>query len=125
MLPALLATFVAALPAPAAPAPPPVAAVPAAPAAIVMPAAATLPLAQRRGRRGGFRRRTPSTRSARRNRGAARRAFRGILQVLGIAFLVNMLFGWGAGGSPLGLILLGAIIAWLVLRRRRRPAYRS
>ena len=53
-----------------------------------------------------------------------RRLFRGVLQALGIAFLVNMLFGWGAGGSPLGLILLIGLVLWFVTRsRRRRMAY--
>ena len=84
-----------------------------------------------RGFRGGFRSR-PRTAPARRyapNRYRARpqlgrRLFRGVLQALGIAFLVNMLFGWGAGGSPLGLILLVGLVFWLVTRsRRRRMAY--
>jgi hypothetical protein len=47
--------------------------------------------------------------------------FRGILRAIGIAFLLHALFGWGAGGSPLGLLLLVAFFAWLVTRRRRRP----
>ena len=84
-----------------------------------------------RGFRGGYRSR-PRTAPARRyapnryrNRPQlGRRLFRGVLQALGIAFLVNALFGWGAGGSPLGLILLAGLVLWLVTRsRRRRLAY--
>jgi hypothetical protein len=44
----------------------------------------------------------------------------GILRALGIAYLVHLLFGWGGGGSPFGLLLLALVIAWLVTRRRRR-----
>jgi hypothetical protein len=46
--------------------------------------------------------------------------FRGVLTALGISFLLHALFGWGVGGSPFGLLLLGAIVLWLVTRRRRR-----
>jgi hypothetical protein len=47
--------------------------------------------------------------------------FGNVLKALGIAYLFHMLFGWGAGGgSPLGLLLVLAFVAWLVLRRRRR-----
>jgi hypothetical protein len=46
-----------------------------------------------------------------------------MLKVLGIAYLAHLLFGWGAGGSPFGLLILGAVILWLATRRRRRPAY--
>jgi hypothetical protein len=46
--------------------------------------------------------------------------FRGILRALGLAYLVHLLFGWGAGGSPLGLLLLVAIVGLLVTMRRRR-----
>src|SRR3954452_10672298 len=52
-----------------------------------------------------------------------RRLFRGFLQALGIAYLAHLLFGWGAGGSPFGLLLLGALVLWLVTRRRRRVVY--
>jgi hypothetical protein len=52
-----------------------------------------------------------------------RRIFRGVLQALGIAYLAHLLFGWGAGGSPFGLLLLGALVLWLVTRRRRRVVY--
>jgi hypothetical protein len=48
--------------------------------------------------------------------------FRGILRAVGIAFLLHALFGWGAGGSPFGLLLLIAFIAWLFTRGRRRRA---
>jgi hypothetical protein len=52
--------------------------------------------------------------------------FRGVLQALGIAYLFHMLFGWGAGGgSPFGLLFVGAFLFWLFTRsRRRRLAYR-
>src|SRR3954453_5737976 len=52
-----------------------------------------------------------------------RRLFRGFLQALGIAYLAHLLFGWGGGGSPLGLMLLVGIVFWMVTRaiRRRRP----
>lgn len=49
--------------------------------------------------------------------------FGGLLKVLGIAYLAHLLFGWGAGGSPFGLLLLAAVVLWLATRRRRRPAY--
>ena len=49
--------------------------------------------------------------------------FGGILKALGIAYLFHALFGWGAGGSPLGLLLLAGLILWLFTRRRRRPVY--
>jgi hypothetical protein len=48
--------------------------------------------------------------------------FRGVLTALGISFLLHALFGWGAGGSPIGLLLLAAIVLWLITRRRRRVA---
>lgn len=100
------------------------------PASLSLP---TTPLAARRG--GGFRTRPrinpnrPGTRSRpvtrRRDTNRAFRSFtRTLLQALGIAFLLNMLFGIGAGGSPLGLLLLFGIIAlFVVSRRRRRAAY--
>jgi uncharacterized membrane protein len=50
----------------------------------------------------------------------------GILKALGLAYLFHALFGWGGGGgSPFGLLLLVAIVAFLVGRARgpRRPAY--
>lgn len=55
-------------------------------------------------------------------------AFRGfggsILRALGIAYLVHALFGLGGGGgSPFGLLIVVALIAWIVARRRRRYAY--
>ena len=86
------------------------------------------------GSRGGFGRWTRSTRprstsmrTSAQRRAAARRAAqrrrgigRSILQALGIAFLLNALFGWGAGGSPIGLLLVLAFVVWLVTRRGRR-----
>jgi hypothetical protein len=37
---------------------------------------------------------------------------------------VNVLFGWGPGGSPLGLLIVFGVILWLVMRPRRgRPLY--
>ena len=91
------------------------------PASLVAP---VTPLAVRGG--GGFRSR-PRARTnrpvARRNpnTGRALRNFsRGLLQALGIAFLLSLLFGIGPGGSPLGLLLLLGIIALIVVARRRR-----
>jgi predicted lipid-binding transport protein (Tim44 family) len=79
---------------------------------------------------GRFFRRAPVYRS--RPRAPYRRAYRpspfhgffgGILKMLGIAYLAHLLFGWGAGGSPFGLLIFAAVILWLSTRRRRRPAY--
>ena len=43
-----------------------------------------------------------------------------ILKGLGIAYLFHAVFGWGAGGgSPFGLLIVLAFVAWLVTRRRR------
>lgn len=54
----------------------------------------------------------------------ARRFFGGVLKALGLAYLFHLMFGWGAGGSPFGLLLLVAIVLFMVTRRRsRRPAY--
>jgi hypothetical protein len=105
------------------------------PAASVAGLGAT-PLAARGfgGARGGFGRSTRSsrprstpTRTSAQRRAADRRAAqrrrsigRSSLQALGIAFLLNALFGWGAGGSPIGLLLVLAFIVWLVTRRGRR-----
>jgi hypothetical protein len=50
----------------------------------------------------------------------------GILRALGIAYLFHLFFGWGGGGSPLGLLLIAGLIVWLVTRSRsrsRRYAY--
>lgn len=90
------------------------------------------PLAARGGGGFGGRRITPS-RPASRNRPAARRNpntgralrnfSRGLLQALGIAFLLSLLFGIGSGGSPLGLLLLLGLIALFVVARRRRRSY--
>jgi hypothetical protein len=46
--------------------------------------------------------------------------FRGVLRAIGLAYLFHLLFGWGAGGSPFGLLLLGALVLWLATRSRRR-----
>jgi hypothetical protein len=51
------------------------------------------------------------------------RFFGGVLKFLGLAYLFNLLFGWGPGGSPFGLILLFGLIVLLATRRSRRPAY--
>ncbi len=77
--------------------------------------------------------RAPSSRSRYRARplqgrryrrpGFSRGFFGGILRALGIAYLFHVLFGWGSGGSPLGLLLLAVIVLFLVSRRRRRVAY--
>jgi hypothetical protein len=93
------------------------------------------------GRGGGFGRRSarPTIRRSRPNTGARRpttrrqtrrpllgRGFFGsVLRFLGIAYLVNLLFGWGpGGGSPLGLLIVLGAILWLATRRRRRrPLY--
>jgi MYXO-CTERM domain-containing protein len=83
----------------------------------------------------GFGRRTPSfgSRSRYRPRYRARpyrrpsfgigRFFGGVLKFLGLAYLFNLLFGWGPGGSPFGLILLFGLLALVATRRRRRPVY--
>jgi uncharacterized membrane protein len=82
---------------------------------------------------GGFRASRPSFGSryrspAYRRPSSYRRShpFRGfggsILRALGIAYLVHALFGWGAGGgSPFGLLIVAALVAWIVTRFRRRP----
>jgi MYXO-CTERM domain-containing protein len=49
------------------------------------------------------------------------RFFGGVLKFLGLAYLFNMLFGWGAGGSPIGLFLLFGLILLFATRRRRVP----
>ena len=50
--------------------------------------------------------------------------FGGVLRALGLAYLFHALFGWGSGGSPLGLLLLAGLVLLLVTRtRRRRPLY--
>jgi uncharacterized membrane protein len=82
-------------------------------------------------RLGGFRfgRRAPVYRSRYRSRGLFRPGyrrsplhgfFRGVLRLVGIAYLMHLMFGWGGGGSPFGLLLLGALVLWLFTRRRRR-----
>jgi hypothetical protein len=87
-------------------------------------------------RRPTFRTRRPTARRPTARRPAARRPVRrrplfgwhgffgGVLRALGIAYLLNLLFGWGPGGSPLGLLIVLAIVVWLATRsRRRRPVY--
>jgi uncharacterized membrane protein len=84
----------------------------------------------------GFSRRSPSFGSRSRGRTrypgrsyrrpfSGRRFFGGVLKALGVAYLFHLMFGWGAGGSPFGLLLLAAIVLFFVTRRRRmrRPMY--
>jgi uncharacterized membrane protein len=81
----------------------------------------------RSARRPSFGSRYRSRRPYYRPRGYRRPSlFRGVLQALGIAYLFHALFGLGAGGgSPFGLLLILAFVAWLVTRgRRRRMTYR-
>jgi hypothetical protein len=85
-----------------------------------------LPIAAR-GARGFGRSRSRSARrplAPRRSR-PGRSLGRSILRALGIAWLLSVLFGWGAGGSPLGLLLLLALAFLVVrsLRRRRHYAW--
>ena len=120
ILPALLCALLAAV------------AVPAPAAAVAGKAQMTTDQA-RLGR--GFGRRSPTIGSRYRTRSRSpyrarrpftgRRFFGGVLKALGLAYLFHMMFGWGAGGSPFGLLLLGAIVLFLVTRRRRvrRPLY--
>jgi hypothetical protein len=96
---------------------------------------ATTPSNQSRiGGRSGFGRRTtrPRVTRSRPARPSRRRQtrrplfgsgfFGSVLRFLGIAYLVNLLFGWGpGGGSPLGLLIVLGVILWLASRRRRRP----
>jgi hypothetical protein len=103
-----------------------------APAAVRTPVAAVhIGSAQARLGSRGFGRRVPvfRTRSRYSYRPAYRRSpfhglFRGIVRAIGIAYLVHLLFGWGAGGSPFGLLLLAALVLWLATRAgRRRRVY--
>ena len=121
ILPALLCALLAAVAVPA-------------PAAAAPGKSQTTTEQSRLGR--GFGRRSPSigTRPRTRPRSSyrarrpftARRFFGGVLKALGLAYLFNLLFGWGAGGSPFGLLLLAALVLFAVsrLRRPRYPAYR-
>jgi Flp pilus assembly protein TadB len=92
--------------------------------ALNVDAGATVPLAAR-GARGGFRSRSRSVspRANARQRAAQRARNRSVvnnvLRFLGIAWLASVLFGIGSGGSPLGLLLVGAFVLWLVVRSRR------
>jgi MYXO-CTERM domain-containing protein len=81
-------------------------------------------------RRPTFRTRRPSVRRPSVRRPIRRRplfgwhgVFGGFLRFLGIAYLMNLLFGWGPGGSPFGLLLVLLVVVWLATRRRRRPTY--
>jgi hypothetical protein len=78
------------------------------------------------GRR-GFGRRTSPRRTSPYSRRPYRRSpgfghlMGNVLKFLGIAYLVNALFGWGpGGGSPLGLLIIVAVVAYLFGRRRAR-----
>jgi hypothetical protein len=83
------------------------------------------------GRRPTFGPRRPSVRRPAVRRPVRRRPlfghgfFGSVLRALGIAYLVHLLFGWGAGGgSPFGLLIVLGVVLWLATRRRRRrPAY--
>jgi hypothetical protein len=121
ILPALLCALLAAVALPA-------------PAAAVAGKAQITSDQSRLGR--GFGRRSPSIGTRPRTRArspyrarrpmTARRFFGGVLQALGLAYLFNLMFGWGPGGSPFGLLLLGALVLFLVTRRRvRRPLARG
>ncbi len=101
--------------------------------AVTADAGTTVPLAARgaRGSRGGFgsRSRSVSPRATARQRAARRARNRSVassvLRFLGIAWLASVLFGIGSGGSPLGLLLVGAVVLWLVTRSRRARQRRS
>src|SRR3954469_260468 len=67
-----------------------------------------------------YRTRSPYTRAYRRP-GLFHGVFGGVLKLLGIAYLFHLFFGIGAGGSPLGLLLLVALFAYVAGRRGRRP----
>jgi len=120
LLPLLLATVVAA-------------AVPAPAGAATLPKVSSVqPQQSRLGFRSGARR-VPAFGSRARSRARSRvrpirpiRPFRGlfggILRALGLAYLFHLLFGWGTGGSPFGLLLLGALIVFVLTRRPRRRA---
>src|ERR687886_2298078 len=56
--------------------------------------------------------RSPYSRSYRRPR-LFHGVFGGMLRLLGIAYLFHLFFGIGPGGSPLGLLLLVALIAFV------------
>jgi len=97
----------------------------AAPAAMTSQAAARMQTTQARLGGRGFRRAPLSRRRPRRpyRPSPFHGLFGGLLKVLGLAYLAHLLFGWGAGGNPFGLLVLAAVILWLGTRRRRRPAY--
>jgi hypothetical protein len=109
------------------------AALPAAPALAAAPPAKQIrPQQSGLGFRGARRAPSLGTRFRGRTRPSSRRVrpvrpfrgfFRGFLQALGLAYLFHLLFGWGAGGSPFGLLLLAALILFAVTRRRRRVTY--
>ena len=75
----------------------------------------------------GFGRRSPALRARPRYRRPITRRpglgigrfFGGVLKLLGLAYLFNVLFGWGPGGSPFGLFLLLGLLLFFATRRRR------
>ncbi len=98
------------------------------PAPLSAPGAALTPTVLARRGFGGARRRynsRPGYGNRPYRRPSGRGFFGGVLRALGIAYLVNLLFGWGpGGGSPFGLFLLLGLVALFVTMRRRRPAMR-
>ncbi len=73
-----------------------------------------------RGRFGGRRSVTRARPRSQVRRPRPRNVGRSLLHALGIAYLVHLLFGWGpGGGSPIPLLVILGLVAWLVVRRRQ------